>query len=466
MKKINKIIYLCCFFALALNAGMVLAQTQVNTQLAQRAAEPAKAESETSRDALFGLDKPAAEKGNTESSKWRGFIQAEGARAYRDPAHWSKERLRLDLNRQGQFSDQVKWKIGGRIDYDAAYDRSNFYPPEVRKDQRWGFALRENYLDIGAGDWDIRLGRQHVIWGEMVGLFFADVVSAKDMREFLLPEFDQLRIPQWAARASYHKNDNNLDLLWIPVPTFDNIGKPGADFYPYPLPVLANYLGEAIPARKLNNGNYGVRFSRLTNGWDMSGFYYHSVDASQTFYRIGVPAKATAPFVFQARHDKIDQFGGTVSKDLGATILKGELVYTDGRKYNVTRLTQTDGLVKQNTLDYALGLDFNWDTDTRLNLQAFQRVYFEHDPGIIPGRLESGVSAYINSKLGRNIEAQALMVHSLNRRDWVLRPRVTWGFQKNWRVVLGADIFSGPQNGLLGRFDNNDRIYTELRYSF
>ena len=176
--------------------------------------------------------------------------------------------------------------------------------------------------------------------------------------------------------------------------------------------------------------------------------------------------RVTIGYVFQARHDKIDQFGGTVSKDLGATILKGELVYTDGRKYNVTRLTQTDGLVKQNTLDYALGLDFNWDTDTRLNLQAFQRVYFEHDPGIIPGRLESGVSAYINSKLGRNIEAQALMVHSLNRRDWVLRPRVTWGFQKNWRVVLGADIFSGPQNGLLGRFDNNDRIYTELRYSF
>jgi hypothetical protein len=461
MKKYNKINQLALFlsFCAVCNLGM-----------AQLTKDAGKANAETSRDALFGLDKPVAEKENaTQSSvtsKWRGYVQAEAARAYRDPAHWSKERLRLDLNRQGQLGEQVKWKIGGRLDYDAAYDQLNFYPPAVRQDQRWGFALRENYLDIGAGDWDIRLGRQHVIWGEMVGLFFADVVSAKDMREFLLPEFDQLRIPQWAARVSYNKNDTNLDLLWIPVPTFDNIGKPGADFFPYPLPVQANYLGEAIPSRKLDNSNYGVRLSSLKSGWDFSGFYYHSLDAAPTFYRMGVPAAPPAPLIFQARHDKIDQVGGTVSKDLGATIFKGELVYTDGRKFNVTRLAQPDGLVKQNTLDYAMGLDFTFGADTRLNFQAFQRVFFDHDPGIIADKLESGVSLFALTKLARNVEAQTLLVHSLNRRDWMLRPRVTWGFEKNWRVAVGADIFSGPQTGFFGRYNGADRIYTELRYAF
>ncbi len=105
----------------------------------------------------------------------------------------------------------------------------------MRQDQRYDFFLRENYLDISAGNFDFRLGRQHVIWGEMVGLFFADVVSAKDMREFILPAFDILRIPQWAMRAEYSKNDIHAEVLWIPVPTLDEIGKPGADFYPGPL---------------------------------------------------------------------------------------------------------------------------------------------------------------------------------------------------------------------------------------
>jgi len=147
-------------------------------------------------------------------------------------------------------------------------------------------------------------------------------------------------------------------------------------------------------------------------------------------------------------------------------VLKGELIYTSGRKYNVTRLMQTDGLVKQNTLDYAIGLDFTLGNDTRLNLQAFQRVFFAHDPDIIPDKRESGASIFVNGKLGHNLEAQTLLVHSLNRGDWMVRPRISWGFEKNWRLMVGADIFGGSQTGFFGRFDNNDRIYTEIRYSF
>ena len=48
----------------------------------------------------------------------------------------------------------------------------------------------------------------------------------------------------------------------------------------------------------------------------------------------------------------------------------------------------------------------------------------------------------------------------------MVRPRVSWGFEKNWRLALGADIFSGPQTGFFGRYNSADRIYTELRYSF
>ena len=58
----------------------------------------------------------------------------------------------------------------------------------------------------------------------------------RDMREFLLPSFDVIRIPQWAARAEYFAGDSHLEFIWIPVPVFDRIGKPGADFYPAPLP--------------------------------------------------------------------------------------------------------------------------------------------------------------------------------------------------------------------------------------
>ena len=59
-----------------------------------------------------------------------------------------------------------------------------------------------------------------------------------------------------------------------------------------------------------------------------------------------------------------------------------------------------------------------------------------------------------------------LYITSLERTDWMVRPRVMWDFRPNWRLILGVDVFEGPPLGLFGQYDNRDRVYTELRYSF
>lgn len=423
-----------------------------------------------SKDALFGdlddVPKAKAETRTDSAAGLRGFVQFELAHTLKAPAHWSKLRTRGEIGSQGGLGSGIKWKASMRLDYDAVFDvEDNFYPDAVKRNQRATASLRETYLDIGAGDWDFRLGRQHVVWGEMVGLFFADVVSARDLREFILPEFDTLRTPQWAARAEYFKDDFHAELLWVPVATYDDIGKPGAEFYPYQAiapGLFPVYKNEVKPGRSLGHGNYGARVSLLRNGWDLSGFIYRSMDIQQTFYREIVGTTA----YFEPRHDRITQVGGTLAKDFGSVVLKGEGVYTRGRKFGVPNPADADGLAAQNTLDWAAGLDFTLPAETRLNVQLFQRVFFDHDPGIIPDKHENGYSLYLNKKLGGKWEAQATFIASLNRTDWLFRPRVQWNFERNWRLLAGIDLFKGPPTGLFGQYDGRDRLYSEIRYSF
>ena len=401
----------------------------------------------------------------------QGYVQLESARTVADPAHTSKLRLRTELGSHGRINSDLKWKLGIRLDYDGVFDVNDVYPPAVRRDQRTEVMLRENYLDYSAGDWDFRLGRQHVVWGEMVGMFFADVVSARDMREFLLPEFDAMRIPQWALRSEYFKHEVHAELLWVPIPSYDQIGKPGAEFFPnqpQPPGFDIQYRDEVRPKRRLNHGNYGVRVSTLTNGWDMSAFYYNSLDIQPTFYREFVlpPASTRPTLVYEARHDRIDQLGGTLAKDFGSVVLKGEAVYTHGRQVTVLRMNDADGVVPQNTLDWALGLEFALPHETRFNVQFYQRATFAHDPDTVPKKFENGYSLYVNSKLTDTLEAQAMWLASLQRSDWLFRPRLAWALQRNWRLMFGADIFHGPQTGLFGRYEHQDRVYGELRYAF
>jgi hypothetical protein len=399
----------------------------------------------------------------------RGYAQFELARAIENPVHWSKMLSRLEFGTQGKSEGGIKWKMSARLDYDAVFDAApRFYPDDVRRDQRFNFDLRETYVDVGLGNWDVRLGRQHVVWGEMVGLFFADVVSARDMREFILPEFNILRIPQWAARAEYFKDDFKGELLWIPLPTYDKSGKPGAEFFPWQpeYPGFATrYQNEQRPVRRLANSNFGVRGSWLTKGWDLSAFFYRSMDAAPTFYR-EMALAPTPEVIYEARHDRISQTGGTLAKDFGEMVLKAEAVYTEGRRFTVLRLTEPDGVVRQNTLDWALGLDVTLPAETRLNLQLFQSMITNHDRDVIPKKYESGYSVLLNGKLTPRLEAEMLWVASLDRTDWMLRPKLNWAFEKNWRLVVGADAFHGPPMGLFGRYAAQDRIYSELKYSF
>ncbi len=395
-----------------------------------------------------------------------GFYQNDLAYTYAGDNHWSRFNNMLDVAAQGETTNGMGWKLGGRVNYDPIYDLTDFYPDAVRDDQRFEAMVREAYLDVPAGNWDFRLGRQHIVWGEVVGLFIADVVSAKDLRQFYLPDFDIIRIPQWAARGEYYAGDFHAEGVWIPYMSYDDIGKPGAEFFPFRPPAVPGFDTVIAKERQptgLDESGYGLRLSWLKNGWDMAGFYYSANDTSAAFSR-GISGTT---ITYTPIHERIHQLGATVGKDLGPMVLKGEAVYTMDRLFSTNDPLDADGLVEQNALDYIVSLEWAFPEETRLNVQFFQRWFPDHDSGLTADRTESAVSLLLSTQaLHPRLEPEALLASSLNRTDWSAQLKLTWRLDGNWRLVGGVDIFQGPADGLFGQYDDNDRVYTEVRYTF
>jgi hypothetical protein len=400
-----------------------------------------------------------------------GFYEFTGAYTYSDPSHWSRAVNRLQLAAKGDIGERAKWVISGRVDVDPVYYWSNFYLSPVEKDQRFNAFWRETYVDFSAADWDFRIGAQNIVWGEVVGLFFADVVSPRDLRDFLLPGFDIIRKPQWAARAEYTRGDSHLELIWIPVATFDNIGKPGSDFYPAPLPSptsesqAALFLDPVRPTRSLANSNYGVRLNHLVDGWDLSAFYYRSMSAAPTFYRI--PGGVPGTFFFQPRYDRIWQAGATVSKDFGFSVARAEFVYGGKQNYATTDPLAPEGVVSRETIDWIISADFVPFRDSRLNVQAFQRIYLNGGSDAVALKSgDFGASIQLTAKVTPTIEPEILWIQTFGGGGSLVRPRVNWLAGRNLKVGVGVDIFSGDIDGYFGRYNNRDRVYTEVRYTF
>ncbi len=390
--------------------------------------------------------------------RFGGYAELAAAYTIADPQRWSRLRARIEVETTGRFDWGGRFKLAGRADGDAAYAvEDDFYPSAVRDNQRDEFMIRETYLDISTDNWEYRLGRQHVVWGEMVGLFLADVVSARDRREFFLQEFETMRIPQWAVRAEHFAGNAHLELLWVPYPSYDQIGKPGADFYPFPLPA-GTPVREVTPSRSdLSNHGVGARFSYLAGGWDLSGFFYRSRDVAPTLYR--------TPDTFELRHDRLHQTGLTFSKDFFSFVFKGEAVYTSGRSFLSADPAARFGVAASDAVDYVVGVMIPrglW----RFDAQFYGRHVFDHDPGMGFDADELGLTLLLNRKVGDRLEAEVLYLAGLNRRDWSLQPSLTWAITQSWRLQLGADLFGGREIGLFGQYDDSDRVFVEIRKWF
>jgi hypothetical protein len=69
--------------------------------------------------------------------------------------------------------------------------------------------LRELYVDTTAGDWDVRAGKQQVVWGTADGIKLLDIVNPTDWREFNQNTMAESRVPVWMVNAEKYLEDGS-----------------------------------------------------------------------------------------------------------------------------------------------------------------------------------------------------------------------------------------------------------------
>ena len=83
---------------------------------------------------------------------------------------------------------------------------------------------------------------------------------------------------------------------------------------------------------------------------------------------------------------------------------------------------------------------------------------------IKPGNF--GVSAFVSAKITSSFEPQLLWIQTFGGGGNLVRPRLNWHPVKNTTLGVGVDIFTGAGDGYFGRYNNRDRVYGEMRYTF
>ena len=332
-----------------------------------------------------------------------------------------------------------------------------------------GIGLREAYLDIFFNRMDFRLGRQQIIWGKADGVFITDIISPKNLSEFLLPDFDEIRMGVTALKADYYLGDNTFELVWIPIFTPTQMPEENSIWFrmpTFPIMPVFDYSQKDVTA-SLENSELFAKFSGMTSLIDfelMTGYIWD--DDPTMHVQKGIDTTTMQPSITVIpRHHRLGVGGGSFSTTVGAFVLRGEGAYYGGKYFQTADVRATDSITEKNYLHYLVGLDFNIG-NTHISSQFIQQAILDYDDLIVNDEFENTATVLISRTfLRETLKMELFSYIGLTNEDALIRPKLTYDFTDGFQLLLGANIFTGT-DGRFGQYDDNDMIYFKVKYSF
>lgn len=362
-----------------------------------------------------------------------------------------------------------------QVELERAWDRWSAeavvrarYETELEPETEEELDLRELVLAYRGPSVTARLGRQQVVWGKTDGLRLLDVVNPLDLRELLLDDFVDLRIPLWMANLEWFFGEQSLQVLVIPDLTFNRLADPGGEFFIPPDPPAGPPVPVAVarteqPASTPSTWEYGLRWSGRAGPWEVTAnALYGWGDVPVAVRRLEPgPTVRVEPRIARSR-----TLGMSGDVPLGPGILRAEATFTPDAYRDVAT---PDGLgrpERHQLLSYALGWDWlrsNW----LISPQVFHEIVIDPSPRLLDEPDRSFTTLLLQRKvLQDRLTLRLFALHGLDNSETWLNPTVAYHWFGCLEVSLGADVFGGDSDGLFGRFDGRDRLVLETTLRF
>jgi hypothetical protein len=342
------------------------------------------------------------------------------------------------------------------------------YTRPVDFGDRVALELRELYVQGKLGPAWLRVGKQQVVWGQADGLKVLDLVDPQDFREFILPVFEDSRIPLWTLNTEIPIGAAQLQLLWIPDPSAHHVPPQDGVFAftaprlvgPRPPPGIAVDLRDPdLPSNALHNSDAGARLSAFWHGFDLSANALWHWDDVPIPYRSLDLAGAVPSVVVTPGYRRTAVIGGSASNAFGNLTVRAEAAYTTRRFLPVDDIADTDGVTETGEFGAVLGFDWYALPETLFSAQVFPTVLTDHPAGSLRDRIDTNVTLLARRQFrNETLTLETIWIHNLNQGDGLVRPKVHYALRDDLQVWFGFDVFYGTRNGVFGEFGGDDRV--------
>ena len=360
------------------------------------------------------------------------------------------ERLQLEVTRYGTTAGLL-----GKVDlfYDGVAKQADI-------------EIREVYVDLYLGKFDLRTGRQIITWG--VGdLVFINDVFPKDWVAFLSGRpLEYLKIGSDALNVNYYGGFISVQVIAIPFYQPDILprGERLVVYNPFP---LASERVEIEPENSLENTQLALRLYRYLGNFDVSLYAYRGFYPSPPGMDFDPNTGVVTIF-----HPRLNVYGASLQGAFLTGVLSLEGGYYDSRD----DVDGTDPRIENSQVRFLTGYQRAFGENFTLGLQYYGeqiQKYSQYKQSLPPDfpkrkKLRHTLSLRLTQLLYyQTLRFSFFTFYSPNEEDYYLNPEVRYELGDGVWIAAGGIILGGKKNyTFLGQFENNDNLYMVLRYSF
>ena len=384
-------------------------------------------------------------------SGWADTVQSLRVRSPNDSVT-SRARLRLAL------AADMNWLYG----FTSLDAEQNW----IIEDET-GIDLHEAWLEHVGDGWDLRIGRQIIIWGQADGIQITDIISPPDYTESVTRDLDEIRQPVDAAKFRLTGERIDTELIWIPVfkaavlPTGDN---PWAVEQDRPQGVQVSWLDPREPDTSIENSEIALKIAAYLPGLDLAASVFYTWDDYAARHRRVRTDGQGIHIAFAPEYHRLTVFGLTFSRPWSDFVFRGEAAYYLGRYLEAADIA-VDPL-QRDILKWLGGVDWSPGNDWTLIAQLTSDVIIDHGDRLADEAHTLTATFNISKKLLRQmLTLSNMLFYSIDRNECYDRPAAEYAVTDALHVSLGADIFCGA-DGRFGRYQDNTQVWVKAKYSF
>ncbi len=317
----------------------------------------------------------------------------------------------------------------------------------------WG--VREAYIDILFRNFDFRIGKQAVVWGEAEGVFITDIVSPQDLRSFILADFREIRIGVPAIRANYYRGPLTYEVVWLPI--FVPTSQPGPESIWY-RESMASIADSELPEKKLSNSEVFGKikyFSRTITAEIMAGYAWDDLPVLE--------GTVNSPDPF---HERFTVVGGSFSTTLSSIILRSEQAVYLNRAFTTMPSPGMFGTSDHHQLHSLTGLDWSL-LGIDMSAQYILQYINDYEDSLLTSEYEHTATFRLrDSYFADTLTLELFGYVGIDPADMLLRPSLTYSIEDGVEIKTGIELFFGDEERNFGRYDKNSLAYVSLRWYF